>query len=352
METKKYMFKLGYKLYSMISNWSQLEIKFMLCYGFMKEKQAMFPQDDHFFSAKTMGDYLGFKKQTAYNFPVKVIPRLTSRTFQFQGKTVPCFDSISYEKRKFNLEYSQEAFNWLFLGDDGDYYVDVDIRSLRQFSNTGLGLSLYLRLLFAKSYSLALSKEQAEALFFTDESYLNNIGVQHQMLKKAVQEINSCTELFVVLFPIKSASRITRWQFAIERLAIREKDTTVWYGKEFPSLVKYVENADMGFISNYLIEIIAFFSKDYAMFCRLVDSLKEWLLLWDIRGTADKKLEKHIVLLLLSFLRGESFSWYTHPKILSLLDYGIFNNKLDICDMIGTIKEANDYHSLRQMMKL
>ena len=45
METKNYMFKLGHKLYSMISNWSQLEIKFMLCYGFLKERQKMFFHD-------------------------------------------------------------------------------------------------------------------------------------------------------------------------------------------------------------------------------------------------------------------------------------------------------------------
>lgn len=352
MKANNYMFKLGYKLYSIISNWSQLEIKFMLCYGFMKEKQSLFLHDGDLFSATTIGEYLGLSTKMAYNFPAKVVPRLSSRTFFWQGESVPCFESVSYEKRKFNVEYSQEVFNWLFLGDDGDFYVDVDIRSLRLFANTGFALSLYLCLLFAKKSTVVLSKEQADKLFFAVEPSYNNVSVQHQLLKKAVHDINTCSEVFVTLIPMKTGSRIIGWQFDVVHLAADENDTAAWYKEEYPSLLKYVKGADFDFISDKLVKIIAFFSKDYPMFCRMVDCLKGWLLPWNIHGTADERIEKHIVMLLLISLRDEKFSWYTHPKILSLLDYGIMNNKMDIYDMIDTIKEANDYHSLRQLMNL
>lgn len=353
METKNYMFKLGHKLYSMISNWSQLEIKFMLCYGFLKERQKMFFHDERMLSAKTIGQYCGFDSQTAYSFPSKIIPRLSSRTFLFRGKTAPCFNSVDYTKRMFDVEFSTEAFSWLFLEDDGDSYVDVDIRSLQYLGNTGFSLSLYLRLLFGKSSSVILSKDEAIKLFFADEiSCRNSASVQHQLLKKAVRNINILSELSIALTPVKSASRITAWRFDLKKLATDIDNTDDWYVENFPSLLKYVKEADLGYFSDKVVRIVAFFSKDYMMFCRLIDCLKEWMLPWEIHKSVDVKTEKYILILLLTSLRGNSFTWYTHPKILSVLNYGIINNKIDIDDIVDVIKQANDYYSLRHALKL
>lgn len=231
--------------------------------------------------------------------------------------------------------------------------IDFDETMLTTLPNTGITLKLLLLLLFAikdNHFDFTIDK-LATTLFGNKNAYnpqaVNSAANQLSKLKEAIDELNTITDFFISIEPIKSSRSITGFHFNVLQPNPTAKHTDADTIKELLKLNKFPLKPKN--INDYLsLEFVSLFAtnEDASELIKYITKNAAVLLQTGILNNT-KDTYTHLARQTLLYHHTKPKLWYTMPKALIILQQYMFTHPTTfINDIINIINENTGFSEL------
>lgn len=237
--------------------------------------------------------------------------------------------------------------------EDATDTIEFDETLLTTLPNTGSTLKLLLLLLFAikdNQFDFTIDK-LATTLFSNKNAYnpqaVNSAANQLSKLKEAIDELNTITDFFISIEPIKSSRSITGFHFNVLQPNPTAKHTDADTIKELLKLNKFPLKPKN--INDYLsLEFVSLFAtnEDASELIKYITKNAAVLLQTGILNNT-KDTYTHLARQTLLYHHTKPKLWYTMPKALIILQQYMFTHPTTfINDIINIINENTGFSEL------
>ena len=232
--------------------------------------------------------------------------------------------------------------------------IDFDESLLKKLPNTGITLRLLLLLLFAiKDTSFDFTIDRLSSLLFGNKNAYNprtatNASANQLIkLKNAIDELNTITDFFISIEPIKSSRSITGIHFNISS----PNPTAICTNAD--TITKMLQRKKIDTVPQSIATFIALFAtNDEAK--ELVQYITQHTTILQRAGIINKEADAHLSLARYAVLFPHKTPtlWYTEQRAKTILEhYMIMHPKLFVYDIVKLINNSKNYSDLVKNIK-
>ena len=232
--------------------------------------------------------------------------------------------------------------------------IDFNESLLKKLPNTGITLRLLLLLLFAiKDQQFDFTIDRLSFLLFGNKNAYNprtatNASANQLIkLKNAIDELNTITDFFISIEPIKLSRSITGFHFNVSQ------PNTTAICTDADTITKMLRTKKFDTIPQYIAEFIAKFATNNEA-KSLVQYITQHTTILQRTGIINKEADAHLSLARYAVLFPHKTPtlWYTEQRAKTILEhYMIMHPKLFVYDIVKLISNSKNYSDLVKIIK-
>ena len=317
--------KISLNEFNLISFLPVVEVKILLASQYLQQMESQLPaSDDVLCTRARVAKYAGI---TPSQMKASLASMRKRKFTDGDGKVKPLFSVPTDFDKHFAV-----ILNGVFSYGSP---IQLDIRLLSEFPNTGCALALYMHLLFKgelkDSYTVDVEK-LAHVLFRDSKAYAASTANQKLLLNRAVVDINALTQFNLDFTAVKEGRKITQWVFSHKR-SESLSDCYIWFDDCEEYVAKLFRANNLNVDVKYQRVIAYFFTHLQEMSEALpyIAELTNGLVgLRILKG--DEQVAAYIMKHVITYQHKDAYPWYMQPASQALVLHLFENGALNLLD--------------------